>query len=249
MVLKCLGSSSKGNCYLLTAGDGSTLMIECGIPMREIKQGLNWTLMGVVACLVSHEHKDHSKAIQEVRQSGIMVMALAETLKARGIEPGSSFAKAVTPMQGVKVGGFKVLPFRVAHDVPCVGYMVQHPEMGTLVFVTDTMMLEYNFSKVQPEHLMIEANYCDSILQENIDCGRVLPSERQRLMKSHMEIKTTAGVVRANATERLQDVILLHLSDRNADADQFPKDIEKVAGRPVYVAKAGFQIELNKTPY
>lgn len=37
MILKCLGSSSRGNCYILEAAD-ETLIVEAGIPMRDIKR-------------------------------------------------------------------------------------------------------------------------------------------------------------------------------------------------------------------
>ena len=41
MVLKCLGSGSSGNCYLLEAYDG-VLIIEAGIPAIEIKKALRF---------------------------------------------------------------------------------------------------------------------------------------------------------------------------------------------------------------
>ena len=61
MHLKCLGSSSAGNCYLLTSDSGETLILDCGIPIKEIKKGLNWDITGVVGCVVSHAHNDHNK--------------------------------------------------------------------------------------------------------------------------------------------------------------------------------------------
>ncbi|EKC78421.1 hypothetical protein LEA_03506, partial [human gut metagenome] len=38
---------------------------------------------------------------------------------------------------------FKVFVLPVVHDVPCVGFVIEHQEMGRLLFITDTMMLEY----------------------------------------------------------------------------------------------------------
>lgn len=37
--LKCLGSGSSGNCYLLSTAT-ETLILDCGIPIKEIKRGL-----------------------------------------------------------------------------------------------------------------------------------------------------------------------------------------------------------------
>ena len=51
MKLKCLGSSSAGNCYTLTSNSGETLILDCGIPIKEIKKGLDWNIKDVVGVL------------------------------------------------------------------------------------------------------------------------------------------------------------------------------------------------------
>lgn len=35
MILRCLGSSSAGNCYLLDSGK-EVLILDCGIPIKEV---------------------------------------------------------------------------------------------------------------------------------------------------------------------------------------------------------------------
>ena len=55
MRLKCLSSGSQGNCYLLER-NGETLILDCGIPIKEIKKGLDWNLGGIKGVLVSHAH-------------------------------------------------------------------------------------------------------------------------------------------------------------------------------------------------
>lgn len=55
MHLKIFGSSSHGNCYILQTPT-ETLIIECGVKYKEILQGLNFNLRGVVGCLISHQH-------------------------------------------------------------------------------------------------------------------------------------------------------------------------------------------------
>nr|DAR37024.1 MAG TPA: YycJ-like MBL-fold protein [Caudoviricetes sp.] len=56
MYLKCLGSSSAGNCYLLQAGSGETLIIDCGIGIKEIKKGLDWNIREIKGVIISHTH-------------------------------------------------------------------------------------------------------------------------------------------------------------------------------------------------
>jgi phosphoribosyl 1,2-cyclic phosphodiesterase len=56
MIVKVLGSSSKGNCYIVeTATD--KLIVDAGIPYKEIQKGLNFNFKGVVGTLVTHEHR------------------------------------------------------------------------------------------------------------------------------------------------------------------------------------------------
>ena len=56
MKLKCLGSSSAGNCYLLTSDSEETLILDCGIPIKEVKKGLNWDIRGIKGVIISHAH-------------------------------------------------------------------------------------------------------------------------------------------------------------------------------------------------
>jgi Cft2 family RNA processing exonuclease len=56
MKLKCLGSSSAGNCYLLTSDSEETLILDCGIPIKEIKKGLDWHIRGIRGMIISHAH-------------------------------------------------------------------------------------------------------------------------------------------------------------------------------------------------
>lgn len=56
MKLKCISTGSSGNCYLLQAGSGETLIIDCGIGIKEIKKGLNWDIRGIKGVIISHAH-------------------------------------------------------------------------------------------------------------------------------------------------------------------------------------------------
>lgn len=51
--LHIVSSSSRGNGYLLEA-NGEQLIIECGVPAKEIFKLLNWRIGSVRGCLTSH---------------------------------------------------------------------------------------------------------------------------------------------------------------------------------------------------
>ena len=244
MKLKCLGSGSSGNCYILTSSKGDSLIIEAGVKFIEVKKALNFNLRNVVGCVVSHEHGDHAKYLSDVLSCGIKVLGLKEAFK--NVKQ-KVFCVEVEPLHGYKIGCFKVFTIPVCHDVPCIGFVIEHEEMGKLLFITDTMMLEYKIPNLN--HIMIEANYSDEILQENIESGLLPAFMKDRLLHSHMELKTTAQVLKANDLSNVNEVVLLHLSGRNSNAEQFLQYIQKNAGKPVFIANSRLEINLDKEPF
>lgn len=172
MKLIVLGSSSSGNCYILDNGN-EALIIEAGIRFQEVKKALDFNLRKVVGCVVTHAHNDHAKYIKAMVDSGFHTLALREVWTAKGVWDSRSLV--VKEGKGYKMGNFKVLPFPACHDVPCVGYLIDHPDMGKMVFLTDSCMCEYQFKGLN--HVLIECNYSDKKLIEAITAGRTLPSQ------------------------------------------------------------------------
>ena len=245
MKLKVLGSDSLGNCYVLET-DKEALIIEAGVHFDKVKKALKWKISKVVGAIISHEHNDHSKFIQDFIKNGITVMALADVFRSKGIS-NLSFRKEIVPMKGYKVGGFKIFTIPVCHDSPCLGFVIEHMEIGRLLFITDTMMLEYRLPNLN--HILLEANYADDILQEKIDAGLVPVSMRPRLLQSHMELKTTKEILRANDLSQVNEIVLIHLSNGNSDEERFVREVKEVSGKPVYTAVAGLELDLSINPY
>ena len=65
-MIKVLATGSKGNCYLIEVGK-EKLILELGIPFKEILKNLNFKLEGVVGACVSHKHQ--SRPLQEHKTS------------------------------------------------------------------------------------------------------------------------------------------------------------------------------------
>lgn len=246
MKLLTLGSSSRGNSYILK-GENETLIIEAGVPLSLVKKALDFDLSSVVAVIVSHSHGDHLGYIRQYLQAGIPVLTGSETFEAKDLEEFRYLFREALPGKGYKIGGFRILAFDLAHDVSCLGYHINHPESGNILFLTDTFYCPYTFENLN--HIMIEANYADDILDRNILAGHVHPAFRPRLMYTHMEIETTKGVLKANDLSQVNNIILIHLSDGNSDQDRFAREVREVTGKQVYIADKGLNISLNITPY
>jgi len=245
MKLTVLGSSSAGNCYLFEGADG-VIALEAGIDIREVKKALKWDVSRLKACFVSHRHGDHAAHVKEFLSLGVKVYALPDVFDGARVK-NRVFCKEIAPQRGYIVGDWRVIALRVVHDVPCVGFVLEHPEMGKTLFVTDTMMLEWRVKGVN--HFLLECNYADDILERNIESGAIIPSMRERLLGSHMELETTKGILSACDRSELQDVVLIHLSDGNSNAARFKREIEAVAGVPTYIADTGLTVDLSLVPY
>ena len=245
MRLNVLGSDSNGNCYVLQ-NDKEALIIEAGVRFSEVKKALKWQLSKVVGAVITHEHNDHAKYVRDFVSNGITVLALPSVFKAKGID-SLSFRKEIEPMHGYIVGGFRVFAMPVCHDVPCVGFIIEHEDMGRMLFVTDTMMLEYRVPGLN--HILLEANYAEDILDAKIEAGSVPLSMKPRLVHSHMEIETTKGILRANDLSGVNEIVLIHLSNGNSDERRFVREVQETSGKPVYAAVAGLELNLSINPY
>lgn len=245
MKVLILGSSSEGNCYILQ-GERETLVIEAGVKFSEIKKALKFDLSSVVGCCITHEHRDHSKALVDFLKYGIKVLALPEVFASHRTH-SQAFCRHIAPQHGYRIGSFKIMALSAYHDVPCVAFVIEHPECGRLLFATDTMMLEYKVGGLN--HIFIECNYADECLQENIDKGIVPIEMRNRLLHTHMELQTTKSVLEANDLSQVYNIVLLHLSQNNGDAERFVREIGSQTGKPIVIARAGMEIELTKNPF
>lgn len=245
MRLNVLGSDSNGNCYILQT-DKEALIIEAGVRFSEVKKALKWQLSKVVGAVITHEHNDHAKYVRDFVSNGITVLALPSVFRAKGID-SLSFRKEIEPMYGYIVGSFRVFAMPVCHDVPCVGFIIEHEDMGRMLFVTDTMMLEYRVPGLN--HILLEANYAEDILDAKIEAGSVPLSMKPRLIHSHMEIETTKGILRANDLSGVNEIVLIHLSNGNSDERRFVREVQETSGKPVYAAVAGLELNLSINPY
>ncbi len=245
MRLNVLGSDSNGNCYILQT-DKEALIIEVGVRFSEVKKALKWQLSKVVGAVITHEHNDHAKYVRDFVSNGITVLALPSVFRAKGID-SLSFRKEIEPMHGYIVGSFRVFAMPVCHDVPCVGFIIEHEDMGRMLFVTDTMMLEYRVPGLN--HILLEANYAEDILDAKIEAGSVPLSMKPRLIHSHMEIETTKGILRANDLSGVNEIVLIHLSNGNSDERRFVREVQETSGKPVYAAVAGLELNLSINPY
>ncbi|SCI24525.1 Beta-lactamase superfamily domain [uncultured Clostridium sp.] len=240
MKIKVLASGSSGNCYLLQDKE-ETLILECGIRYKQILEGLDYDLSNVVGCLVTHEHKDHSKAMLDLNKNGIDVYASLGTFETLKIE--NHRTKVIKSEKIFKVGNFTVLPFTAKHDAEePLGFLINHEKIGNLLFLTDSYYCEYNFNNLN--HILVECNYAKDLLDENIENGLIPLSLRNRITRSHFELNNVIDFLKANDLKNIRTIMIMHLSSQNSNEEYFKNQIQKNIGLPVEVARKGLEVYL-----
>ena len=227
MIFTSLASSSRGNCYIVSDGD-TAIMLECGIPFRRIKKELGFDLSAVQACLISHEHKDHSKSVLDLLKSGVEVFASEGT--ANALDCG--LITTVADKAQFQVGSLEIVPFATFHDAAePLGFLIYSRKDGDrLVFATDTVNLGYQFPGINL--LALEANY-DALLLAR--CERMPEKVRKRVTNSHMEIGTLCRYLRTLDLSECRILYLLHLSNAASSEGYFVERVQQIVPSHVQV--------------
>jgi phosphoribosyl 1,2-cyclic phosphodiesterase len=245
MELKIISSGSVGNCYILET-ETSALLIEAGVKFSEIQTALNFNLLKVDLCIITHEHKDHSKSINQVAKAGIPILASVGTFKAEKITSERQ-DYPIKHGQTIRVKEWKISAFKIDHDAAePLGFIIEHPEAGRILFLTDTYILRFDLGAF--DHILIEANYCGDMVEE-IGQKKGFDFVNSRRLKSHMSINTASETLSKLDLKQCKNIILIHLSDGLSNEIEFKKRIEREHGKPVTIATKNQTINFNKQPF
>lgn len=247
MRLTVLASGSTGNGYLFEARH-SALLVECGVRPEVMMRRTAVPISRIAGALVTHEHKDHAGFVDRYAALGIRIFASEGTIKAiKGIVPEYQ-ASVLRSMHSWFIGEWKVMPFDTRHDAAePLGFIIEHREAGSILFLTDTVCCPYDFRDLGLDHILVEANYDDEILDGNVANGLVDSARAARTRGTHMSLRSACELIRADQTAELKNVILIHLSRHNADREEFARRAAETAlFARISVARAGLSIDLNK---
>ena len=236
MKLTCLGSSSAGNCYLLQADSGETLILDCGIPIKAIKKGLDWNIKGIVGVLCTHKHLDHSKSVKDFETMGIPVCKPYETLLMNQFLANSYFT--VRAFDLTTIDGNWTHTDANGEPCPIYGFLITHPEMGRMLYITDTELIKWCFKGIN--HILLGVNYDKDLVDTD-------NPKTNHVFRGHLSIDTACDFVKANDSDSLQNIIMCHLSSENADKDSFIAKMKNaVNGANVDAAEPGKEWTLRK---
>ncbi len=216
-----LGSGSKGNGTLVMAGS-ALLLVDCGFSARETEQRLarlGLTATDLSAILVTHEHGDHVRGVGALaRRYRLPVYASPGTFI--GMDSGRHgvehcACEEVVPGRVFSVAGVDCLGVSVPHDArqPCQ-YVFAHGgrSLGVLTdlgSITPTVVEAFG----DCDGLMLECNHDPDLLMQ----GPYPPALKRRVggAYGHLSNQQAAALLAQCNVDRLQHLVLSHLSEQN----------------------------------
>lgn len=231
MRFKALASSSAGNAYLVSDGD-THILIECGLPYRNLNKLTDYKLSELAGCLVSHEHKDHAKSVPDLIKDGMNVYMSEGTAEALETE----LVQLIEAGEQFTIGSLDIVPFATFHDAKePLGFLIKsRSDSDILAFATDTVNLRYKFPGLNI--LAIEANYDTAILER---CTKLPDKVRRRITNTHMEIDTLCDYLKSLDLSECREIYLLHLSDAASHAEKFYEKIWQIIPKGIKVTICG----------
>lgn len=231
MKFESLASSSHGNAYIVSDRD-TRVLLECGVSHKQLQKLSGFSLSEFKACLVSHEHKDHAKSVEDLISRGMEVYMSYGTAKALDTE----VATLIESMEQFSVGSFDIVPFATFHDAAePLGFLIKSRVDGdVLAFATDTVNLRYRFPGLNI--LAIEANYDKHVLDR---CEKLPEKIRKRITNSHMEIDTLCDYLGTLDLSECREIHLLHLSDATSREAEFVAKVERKVPRGIKIKACG----------
>lgn len=142
--------------------------------------------------------------------------------------------------QRKQFGKFNVQCFDLPHNgTSNKGFLIE-VDGQKILYLTDFEYCPYVFAKQKINHILIECNY----QQELVD--RDLPQYVHKI-RGHCSLSTCKEFVKVNATNSLQTVILCHLGRETAEPEECVSEVQKVVpGANVCVAERDLEVELGK---
>lgn len=190
MKLKCIATSSDGNAFVLTNDSGKHLMIEAGLPIGELKKGIDFDVANWQGLITTHGHHDHSMSKDKISKMGIPTYTPYKDTEHKRLR--------------TSIGDFQIESFPVPHN-GCEnrGFLIKS-DGQTICFMVDLEYNPYDFSKLPINVLIVECNYIEDLVDDDI------PNLRHKCL-GHCSLDTCIGIIQ-NCQKHLRKVFLIHAS-------------------------------------
>lgn len=215
-----LASGSKGNCTYIKCG-ATSLIVDEGLTVKELRlraatRGID--LSEVSAVLVTHEHTDHVKGVEQFsREYGAKVympLTCYEAMRSKR-EILTAYEHVDGFEAGFDIGDVHVEPFRLPHDARyTVGYRLTDGKTNVAIatdlgFVSDNTLARLCGCKA----VIVESNH-DKLMLEK---GRYPYPLKVRIASKngHLSNEDSAAIASQLVASGAERILLAHLSEDN----------------------------------
>lgn len=234
-----LGSGSKGNATLVSAGDVH-LLIDCGFTVKEISK--RFDLLGfqpenLSAILVTHEHQDHIKGAGALsRKYKLPVYATHGTCLSGKL--GDCQQKYISLFEHFSFEGVRIEAFSIPHDArePCQ-FVIDYAGKRLGVISDLGSVTKPIIEKLQSCHaLLLEMNHDYDLLMKG-----VYPLSLKRRVGGnlgHLNNQQSIELLKKMDLDKLEFVVATHLSEQN----NCPKLVEDLLKQALENTKVQYKI-------
>ena len=239
----CFASGSSGNCALLRGG-GVNLLVDAGISMKRIRQGLQSVgleLGELDGVLVTHEHSDHVSALPMLAKYTELPFYLSEGTAEALLRSGKCGEKSLRPLPpdlSLSLGELRITGVPLPHDAAQpLGWRIEG-EKSAVALLTDLGRLTEEVFRAARgcRFAVVECNHDVELLRR----GPYPPSLQRRILgqKGHLSNEAGAALARHLAENGAEEVLLGHLSKENNRPELALAAVRKQTGSGLRVTAA-----------
>ncbi|MBE5732184.1 MAG: MBL fold metallo-hydrolase [Clostridiales bacterium] len=213
-----LGSGSKGNCTCVWS-EKTALLIDVGLSLSRIEKCLS--LFGIdpysITILLTHTHTDHVSGLEKFVKKYNNEVYVQDVSYYTLFDKCNIYTGNVCRFTGSEffVGDITVVPEKLSHDVPCVGYSLVC-NGKKISFATDTGKLtDRTVTRFSDADLVVlESNHDEDMLRNSTKYSAFL---KQRILsdRGHLSNATASDCAVKLAMSGVRQFILAHLSQEN----------------------------------
>ncbi|MEM7008950.1 MAG: MBL fold metallo-hydrolase [Thermodesulfobacteriota bacterium] len=245
MRLCTLASGSSGN-SLFIESNGSKILVDAGISMRQIKlrlELLEVDISDIDAVIITHEHSDHTHAINRLNIPTYVTSSIVDLWKDK-VKILKEFASDCS----FDIKDFLITPFSVPHDaVDPVGFTIETADSNKVGIVTDigcaTSLVKQRLRGCNA--LLLEYNHDSEILNYSHYPWDLKQRIKGRL--GHLSNGQASELLQELMHDGLRHVILGHLSQVNNKPEVAYRAAQKVVKKNGAESGVGISVAPRKT--
>ncbi len=165
-----LASGSSGNCTALVNDNDEILLIDCGIPLVDIKrrmQQVNLNFENVKKVLITHMHVDHVKSLKAFPPQDVYL----------NVSTNMNEYHLFDYYETLEILGFTIYTLPVSHDSPgTTGFLIEY-KGEKMAYITDTGYVHENIQRI--------INNCDIYCMESNHDPRLLMLTKRPMFLKH----------------------------------------------------------------